>query len=372
MRVLHVINSMRRSGAERHLANILEPLAALGVENHLVTLVSGNAFEPQVTPWTSRSEFAVEDRLGPLTIPHLASLAREVDLVHTQLTRSDVFGRAAAALAGRPSVTTLQVARYTPLEADALPLPRRLRTSLEKVIERATMRPSCRFIAVSNAARDAYVRHVHFDPNLIEVIPNSVDLRAFDPSVRDDRDALRAKFGFDPNTFCVVMVARFESQKAHEVAIRAVTAAAREAPVHLYFAGHGSTEASMRALAASISAPVTFLGLCEDVVSLLGAADLFLLPSRFEGMPLALIEALAAGTPSLCSDIPENLETAGPAAEYFPVDDEAALTRSFLQLRANDDHRRDLGERGRVRVADYDARRVAARVARVFTEALRS
>ncbi len=371
MRVLHVINSMRRSGAERHLANLLEPLSALGIENTLVTLVSGNAFEAQVTPWTRRCELALEDRLGALTIPHLAAMAREVDLVHTQLPRSDVFGRAAAALARRPSVTTLQLARYKPSDVDALPLRRRLRTALEKALDRATAVPARRFIAVSAATRDAYVRHVGVDPRLVEVIPNSVDLRAFDRTLRGGRDTLRASVGFEPEEFCVLMIARFERQKAHEVAIRAVAAAAREAPVRLYLAGQGSTEPAMRALAASLSAPITFLGLCPDVLSLLGAADLFLLPSRFEGMPLALIEALAASTPCLCSDIAENRETAGAAAGYFPVDDHEALARSLLQLRADHDRRRALADRGPAQVADYDARRVAARVARVFTEALR-
>ncbi len=203
MRILHVINSLRPSGAERHLANLFGPLAAMGVENHLVTFVPGNGFEDQVRHHVTRAELGV----GRANLAAVVRMAREVDVVHTQLVFSDVVGRAAAALAGTPSVSTLQTSAWAS-ETRRFVRMDPLRYHATRLADAATARLALRHFAVSSKAMRAYVEGLHVPAERIEVIANTVDLAEFDPSKGPTRAEARAGFGIAAGEFAVVTLAR--------------------------------------------------------------------------------------------------------------------------------------------------------------------
>ncbi len=115
---------------------------------------------------------------------------------------------------------------------------------------------------------------------------------------------------------------------------------------------------------------MTFLGPRSDVAQLLHASDLFLFPSVIEGMPLALIEAMAMARCCLCSDIAENREAGGDAIAYTPAGDVPALTAALRAILADEPRRRALGEAARARSLRYSSRTVGARLYRALEDVL--
>ena len=170
------------------------------------------------------------------------------------------------------------------------------------------------------------------------------------------------QLGCAEGELAVLMVARLVPPKGHADAIAAAARLRDELPLKLYIAGTGPEEQTLRRIAAELQAPVVFLGPRSDVPALLHAADLFLFPSIMEGMPLALIEAMAMGTACLCSEIPENREAGGDAIVYAPPGQVDALTVALRAILRDGDERRRLGDAARERSTRYSSRTIAAQL----------
>ncbi|MFO0624385.1 MAG: glycosyltransferase family 4 protein [Polyangiales bacterium] len=158
----------------------------------------------------------------------------------------------------------------------------------------------------------------------------------------------------------MVALARLLPLKALDDAVRAVAQVATVRPAQLVVAGEGPDRARLQAVIDETRAPASLPGRLP-AVTVLKAADLFVLPSRYEGMPLSLIEAMAMGVPSLCSDIAETRETGGDAAAYAPVGDPAALGREMLALAGDPARRAALSRAGVARARQFAAEVVARR-----------
>ena len=348
-------------GAERHLANLLSPLRQLGVDNEVALLWSGSAYEDSVKPFARVHDLGLPPRKVLPALPRLIELARRADVVHTQLPWADIAGRVAAIAARRPSVTTLQSTWYDANNTSRFDPGLRRRIALVKRIDGITARATLRFFAVSEATKRTYIKQLGLRPERIQVIPNSVDLQLSDPAAVGSQAAARRQVGFADGQFAIVMLARLVQPKGHIEAIQAV-AELRERPVHLYIAGVGPDEERLRARAIELHAPVTFLGPRKDAPALLRAADLFLFPSQFEGLPLALIEAMAMGVPCLCSDIAENRETGGSHVAYAAVGDAAALAVALRALIDDPERRSRLAQHSRDQVLRFASTNIAARL----------
>jgi len=370
VRILHVIESMQIGGAERHLANLLAPLQALGIENDVALLWSGQAFDDSVRPYARVHDFGLPPRRVLPAMPRLVALARQADVVHTQLPWADIAGRLAAMAARRTSVTTLQSTWYDRSNTETFDARIRRRIALVKRLDGWTARTTRRFFAVSEATRLTYVRELALPDERIEVIPNSVDLGRFDPAAAGDRAAARRALGLGEDEFAILMLARLVPPKGHAEAIQAVSQI-RDRPLRLLIAGTGPDEQSLRALVTRLDAPVTLLGARKDAPKLLRAADLFLFPSQYEGLPLALIEAMAMEVPCLCSDIPENRETGGTHVAYVPAGDANAIAQAIRALMADAPRRQALAAGGRASVERFSAAKIAERLLRSIEEVLR-
>jgi glycosyltransferase involved in cell wall biosynthesis len=362
MKILHLIESMGRGGAERHLANLLKPLSELGVENHLVTLWPGRAYEDQVNNFiVERKEFNLENRRVFPALPGLLPLVRKVDLVHTQLPWADIIGRIAARIENKPLITTLQTTWYDEDNVQKWGFTLRQKIRALKFLDKATSPITKHFFAVSEATKETYIQALQAPQERFEVLFNTIQLDRFLPGVLGDREVIRRELGLAPNEIGLVIVARLVPPKRHEDAIRAVAEASKTTPLKLFFAGVGPEETRLRGLAASLCCPVTFLGSRSDVDRILYACDIFLFPSLFEGLPLALIEAMAMGLASICSDIPENHEVCGDAAFYTPPMDIPAFTQGILSLAQNLELRQELSPKARRRAERFSAKPAAER-----------
>ena len=170
----------------------------------------------------------------------------------------------------------------------------------------------------------------------------------------------------------VVVVARLHRQKGYPVLLDAAAEWTTRYPVPLVVAaGSGPAHAELEARIAAQRLPVRLLGHRRDVADLLAAADLVVLPSQWEGQPLAVQETLRAGVPLVASAVGGIPAMVDDAAVLVPYGDPAALATAVSQLLDDDDLRRSLGERGRAQAATWPTReQTIEQVSAVYDEVL--
>jgi glycosyltransferase involved in cell wall biosynthesis len=192
-----------------------------------------------------------------------------------------------------------------------------------------------RVIAAAGSVRDFYVRQVHADPAKVDVVYNAVDFAEGRPTI--SRLEMRASLGLAADVRVAAIVARLTRQKGHRHLFKALASSPALADVQLLVIGGGEEREALEqdAIAKGLSARVRFLGVRRDVGNLLGAIDVFVLPSLWEGLPLAMVHAMGAGVPVVASrvaGIPEVVDD-GRTGLLVPPSDAlalgAALTRMF-------------------------------------------
>ncbi len=156
----------------------------------------------------------------------------------------------------------------------------------------------------------------------------------------------------------LVAVGRLERVKGFDVLIGACAALARRGcRARLVIIGEGSQHESLVQQVARLGVQdmVHFAGRRspEDIRAYLHEADLFVLPSRSEGMPLALMEAMATGTPAVAADVGGVADTAGNGARLVPPDDPEALAEAVADLLGDPDARAALGKKARARAEAF-------------------
>lgn len=263
--------------------------------------------------------------------------ALELDLVHSHEFTLAVYGAAAARRLRLPHVVTMHgaVARVTAAWR-------------RRVALRWAFRRSAAAVAVSDATRRELERDLGLADRSLEVIHNGISLRAGDPA------PVRRELGVKEGELLVLAVGNLEVHKGHLLLLEAL---ARNAhlPWRLAIAGGrgGPERPRLEAFAREhgLAERVHVLSHRDDVPDLQAAADVFAMPSLFEGLPLALLEAMGAGNAIVASDtggISEAVthETHGL---LVPPGDVDALAAALGRLLASPELRRELGEQARLR-----------------------
>jgi glycosyltransferase involved in cell wall biosynthesis len=312
VRVTHVIDSLGHGGAEQNLLTMLEQLRD---DDHQIVYLYPDHALLEAFRLVSSSQHCLNVRVSR-DLAHaprsIAALVRRhgSELVHSQLLRSQIVGRVAAAATRRPSVVTWQNTSYgvASLSEFANSTTKR---SVTLALDRATGLVDSRIIAVSEFVRRENCRVLKVAPEKVEVVHNALPpnrLRRVDESVRR---AIRDEVGLSEGAPLLVSVGRLVEQKNQLAAIQAMPRILRDSPkAVLAIAGEGPLRATLEAAigAEGLSSCVRLLGRRRDVGALLQAADLFVFPSLFEGLPVALVEAAAVGVACVASDIPQNRE----------------------------------------------------------------
>lgn len=202
----------------------------------------------------------------------------------------------------------------------------------------------------------------------ILVLPNPVDL---------ERVRAAASAAVPPprvGSPIVSCMGRLVRQKGVDLAIRAV-ALSENPDLRLEVLGDGPDRARLRRIAEAegVASRVEFLGFRPEPFAQLARATIFALPSRYEGFPNALVEAMALGLPcvaSRCPTGPEEIVSDGVDGLLIPTEDPVALARAIDRLVADASLRTTLGRNAATRVERYDAARVTRRFEAVLDSAL--
>ncbi len=211
------------------------------------------------------------------------------------------------------------------------------------------------------------------DPQRVRVVWHGVDHARFASPPAEQVEATRNALGLR-HPF-VLHVSAYAPRKNQALLVRAFARAGLPAAAELVFCGPraaGADALGAVARAAGIEERVRFLGYLasEQIPALMAAARLFVIPSRYEGFGLPLLEAMAVGTPVLAARTSSLPEVGGDAARYFDPDDEGALADLLAALWEDEQRRRTLGELCRERAAGFTWARAAKNTLAFYAEIL--
>jgi glycosyltransferase involved in cell wall biosynthesis len=255
--------------------------------------------------------------------------------VHTTLFEADLAGRVAAASSRTPVVSSLVTVGYGISERrePGIRLARLLGAQLADI---ATARLVRRFHAVSGVVADVMGRRLLIPRARMDVVPRGRDPAVLGRRTTERTARAREMLGASPGDRLLVAVARHEYPKGLDVLLRALPFVRAEvAGVRLIVAGRdGNQTAALRALIGDLGMGdgVTLLGHRSDVAELLCAADVFVLPSRREGFPGAVLEAMALEAPIVATAIPAVAEAVvdGDHALLVPLDNPEAFAAATV------------------------------------------
>ncbi len=305
--VHYVIPSLSGTGgAERSLA-AMAPLWIDRLDLTIVTLVDRQGLAGQLLDAGVRVE-VLPPGGRPQVVRHLGRLlsSERPDLVHTTLWEADVTARIAAAVARIPSSTSLVNTPYGP-EMLASPTLRWWKVRGAQAADATTARLSVRFHALTEAVATVMRRRLAIPENRIDVIPRGRSEAALGAWSPERRDAARRNLGVGEGPL-VVAAARHEWQKGLDVFVDAAAQVAVHHPDTTFLIG-GGDGSQTRSLTAQIAATglgdrLRLIGERDDLPEVMCAADVFCVPSRWEGFASILAELMCLGVPTVASDIP--------------------------------------------------------------------
>ncbi len=318
MKVLHIIETPGTGGAERVLVDIATRLpsgfTSIGVM--MCESWTGRELARHGIPVTVMPLRRSFDAGWPL---RFARFIREqgVDLVQSHEFTASVYATAGARLAGIPIVCTTHGKNYWPF------------ARYRRMAYRWTAGNAAAFVAVSRDLGGFISQTLGISGERVTVIRNGIDTDGF-PRDPVARARVRADLGVQDQQVLVLACGELAEVKGHEVLLRALPGIIAAHPgVLVAIAGDGPLRSRLEAVAreTGIAANVRFLGFRRDVPALLNAADLFVMPSLSEGLPLAILEAMAAKVPIVATavgGVPELIQP-GRTGWLVPAGDGAAL-----------------------------------------------
>lgn len=325
-RVLFIIGSMSRGGAETQLLQLAMRLDGRGYAPEIAVLVAGGPLEAHVRT-AGIPLHALPKRTGPLDFRRLTGLAkllreRRPDIVHAKLMDANIWGGLAALMTGHRRVVFTELGPGT-------------RTTMRvrffrSVLQRAGAMTICNSARVAERLAGANGASAKY-----EVIPNGVADRWFERPLT--REAARRTLSLPEDAWIATSVTHFTVSKNVELFIDSAAIVAEAIPdAHFVIVGTGPLRAACEAKIrdAGLASRIHVLGELPDAQPALGASDAFVLSSRSEGMPNALMEALATGLPCVATDVGGCSELIPSPAEgtLVPSEDAAAMAEALLDI----------------------------------------
>lgn len=348
IRVLLFSNSKVRAGVEEHTLQLLN-----GFDRRLFTPYL--ACTPQLAELI-KPGLRPDVEVFHLTMDHLTDVAgaaklarvlqkREIQVLHSHTFRASLFASPIGKLCRVPAILETSHGRE---------LWRRGWIKSRFFIDRFAARFVDYVIAVSEATARYLVEQKGLPANKVVVIRGAANLKPFDPS-RPAPEGLKRSLGFAENDPVLLVLARLEPQKGHRVLLEAMPLILRQHPnARLVCLGDGTLRSELEDFVNgnSLANNVRFVGRQTDVAKWLAFADLTVLPSFYEGLPLAVIESFAAGRPVVATAVDGTSEVVlnGKTGLTVPPGDPARLAEAIAHTLTDPIGARKMAQAGRERV----------------------
>ncbi len=337
--VHQVVNNLGRGGAQKLVRQLHDGLIRQGFDSRLVSLAAFAASENDT--YTSfgypGDEGCYDLRSIPALHTYIRKHCRRGDIIHVHLFPAVFYASLAVRFTGwRGLLMCTEHNTYN----------RRRHTRLGWLIDTILYAPYQHILCISEGTEQALADWMPSLRPKLRVIRNGVSL-VFDR--------------FEPRPPCtkpvILSVGSLTKQKNYDTALRAMTLL-KDMPYEYWIAGEEEEEDHLKALCHSLNleASVKFLGYVENIPALLRDADIFLMPSRWEGFGLALVEAMNAGLPVVASDaagIRDIVTFSEPCGILIQPDDPLSIAKAVTELLTNREKRLDFGENAFIRSASF-------------------
>jgi glycosyltransferase involved in cell wall biosynthesis len=363
--VLHVLDTLGTGGAERQLALFLERSDPRCFRHVVCTLGAGGPVEPRLVASGVRiCNLRVGSRLGLVrSVTGLRRLVGELrpHVIHATLFRPGVAARIVGRWCRIPVITSLVNTTYEPEWRLDNPRLTPWKVWSVQAIDRLTARlHDMWYVAITASVKASAVRQLGIPPERIVVIPRGLVPERW--ATHEDAATVRRSLGWQDAYPVILNVGRLVPQKGQQYAIRAMAAVVARFPeARLVIAGEGRLRPMLQHMIRDLGLTdhVSLLGERDDVAGLLHAADIFVFPSLFEGLGNAVLEAMAAGKPCVCSDIPPLREITdnGRVAALVEARSPAGLASALVRLAEDREAAAELGRQAQAWVRrHYDIR----------------
>jgi glycosyltransferase involved in cell wall biosynthesis len=355
--VMQVILNLDLAGAQEVVRTLVEYLQANGC-NVTVCAFRDGPMRSEIEKAGARVEILRRPRYKVVFLPmflaemlrirrELAQLieAYRVDVVQTHILEVLDF----LVLTLRYD-TNLHVVLWTIHNVNFLPTVEHWLLSAKRFVYRLLYRLAAGkvdgFIAVSDEVCESLIRQIGPIGNKVTTIPNGVDVKRYERP--ENKAALCHQLDLEANSRLLATIGRLTAQKGHRYLINAATMILSTYPdTHFLFIGDGELRGELQSQVqeCGLSRHVHFLGNRNDVPDLLAAVDLFVLPSLWEGLSIALLEAMAAGKPIVATAVSGTTQVMipGKTGLVVPPRDSRALADAVVQILSNPAQARAMG-----------------------------
>ena len=372
-RVLQFIGSFHQGGSERQAVALTRLLhadathdvfvATLNKEGVLLSDLDGLGL-PEIHEFKLTSffnaNFIRQVRSGAAYL-----LENKIDVVHTHDFYTNVFGMAAATLAGIPA----RIASKRETGG--------MRSAAQEFVEKLAFSRAKAIVVNSAAVREHLVAR-SISPDKIHLIYNGVDLSRF-TRVTENRAAMIERFGLPSGksiNFITLVANLRHAVKNVPMLLRTAKTVIEKSPnTHFVIAGEGElgTEMKAQARGLGIADNVHFIGRCTDVPALLALSDICVLTSTAEGFSNSILEYMAAGKPVVATNVGGAAEAIIDGETGFLVksNDADLMSKSLIALLENQEMTKNMGEKGRIIVKEkFSSDAQLANTLRLYEECL--
>jgi glycosyltransferase involved in cell wall biosynthesis len=362
VRVLELVVSTDLGGGPAHVRDVIAGLA--GPEFQFMVAGPAGPLVPALTAAGAEFVPIAADRLSPRPLRDTIRLARErrIQIIHSHGKGAGLYGRVAAWWTGAASIHTFHGIHPDGYGRFYLPL------------ERALARRSFAVVHVSESQASEAQTLGLAPAGRTRVIVNGVDVEGV-RSLAGRAPLSRATLGLRADALVLATVARFDPVKRLEVLLRALPLLVARVPeAQLLIVGDGPERNALEALAGTLGVGdrVVFAGAIPDASRALPVVDLYVTASRREGLPLAVLEAMACGLPVLATEAPGHVDAVvrEVTGRLVPVDDAPGLAAAAGLLLRDPALRARMGRAGRERVEQRFAHdRMVEAIAALYREA---
>jgi glycosyltransferase involved in cell wall biosynthesis len=287
-------------------------------------------------------------KYDPLTLFELLKVVKKekIDIMHLHGYGSDNFGRLVKVFVDIPAIVhSHDPFAYYPW--------------FQKLADGMLARLTDASLAVSDSIKHAAALKRSIPLERIEVLPTCAPLECFKPLAPEERDAVRARLGIPHDAKVIGTITRLYEQKGNEYLIRAFPAVLQELPGAVcLIVGDGPLRCALEVLSRTLGVEqnMIFLGHCNNVRDMLGALDVKVFPSLWEGTPLTMLEAMAMGEPIVATSVDGMKEVLkdGETALLVPPRDPRALAEGIIYLLREEPEARRLGLNAQRDSRQYD------------------
>lgn len=373
MRVLFFIHSLSGGGAERVLMRLVNHLDRKRFEPVLVLMEKKGAYLDMIPADVPVHELAVNEE-NPLEFPRIVSSLRRVvkevkpEILFSMLWYANIS--AVLAVKGLATRSVISERIWTPYEISDGTVLKPLRP-IKKFLLKKLYPHADHVVAVSEGIAKELCRSFGVNKERVSVIHNPVPISSLIDQSRAVANPWRE------SGFKIVSMGRLTAQKGHDVLIRALGKLPGEAKFHLQVLGEGPDKNSLNSLICKLGLQdkVTLNGFADNPFSYLANADLFVLPSRAEGFPNALVEAMCFNIPVIAADCPtgpKEILLGGDVAPLVPVGDVDRLASALALMMADASYQQMVANKVGQRIQDFDVPRILGHYENLFATLVES